>query len=146
MSQPIRLFTIPKNPVPTIGGAICCNAKVLPPGPLDQRPIESRQDILIYTSPLIKRDIEVTGPVRVVLYVATSANDTDFTAKARGRATQTELPLLVTDGIQRLRYRISLTNPVFVKRNTNYQIKIDVGVTSYVFAAGHRIRLEISSS
>jgi uncharacterized protein len=135
----------PNNPVPTIGGALCCNAKVLPPGPLDQTPVEGRRDILVYTSPLLKADIEVTGVVHVVLYVATSANDTDFTAKlidvqADGR------PLLVTDGIQRLRYRTSLSRPTFVKRNTDYQINIDAGVTSYVFAAGHRIRLEVSSS
>ncbi len=135
----------PKNPVPTVGGAICCEAKVLPPGPLDQSRIETRQDILVYTSPPLIGDIEATGPVRVVLYAATSANDTDFTAKLVD-----VLPggafLLVTDGIQRLRYRNSLTKPVFVKRSTAYQINIDAGVTSYVFAAGHRIRLEVSSS
>jgi putative CocE/NonD family hydrolase len=135
----------PKNPVPTMGGAICCNPKVLPPGPLDQTPIEARQDILVYTSPPLPEDIEVTGLVRILLYAATSANDTDFTAKLvdvepDGR------PLLVTDGIQRLRYRASLTNPLFVKRNVEYQINIDAGVTSYAFAAGHKIRLEISSS
>ncbi len=87
----------------------------------------------------------MTGPVSVVLYIATSANDTDFTAKLvdvqpDGR------PLLVTDGIQRLRYRLSLNHPAFAKRNTAYQINIDAGVTSFVFATGHRIRLEISSS
>jgi predicted acyl esterase len=135
----------PNNPVPTIGGALCCSAKVLPPGPLDQTPVEGRQDILVYTSPLLKQDIEVTGPVRVVLYLATSANDTDLTAKLVDVQADGS-PLLVTDGIQRLRYRISLSNPVFVKRDTDYQINIDAGVTSYVFAAGHRIRLEVSSS
>lgn len=135
----------PKNPVPTTGGAICCEAKVLPPGPLDQTPIESRRDILVYTSPPLKGQIEVTGPVRVVLYAATSANDTDFTAKLVD-VQRDGRPLLVTDGIQRLRYRASLNNPVFVKRNTNYQINVDAGVTSYIFAAGHKIRLEVSSS
>ncbi|MFL6350365.1 MAG: CocE/NonD family hydrolase [Bryobacteraceae bacterium] len=135
----------PKNPVPTIGGALCCNAKVLPPGPLNQTPVEGRRDILVYTSPLLKRDIEITGPVRVVLYVATSANDTDFTAKLVDVQADGS-PLLVTDGIQRLRYRIAVTRSVFVKRNTDYQINIDAGVTSYLFAAGHRIRLEVSSS
>jgi predicted acyl esterase len=135
----------PKNPVPTTGGAICCDAKVLPPGPLDQTPIENRRDILVYSSPPLKEDIEVTGPVRVVLYAATSANDTDFTAKLVDVQPDGQ-PLLVTDGIQRLRYRASLNNPVFVKRNTKYQINVDAGVTSYVFAAGHKIRLEVSSS
>jgi putative CocE/NonD family hydrolase len=135
----------PNNPVPTIGGALCCDVKVLPPGPLDQTPVEGRRDILVYTSPLLKQDIEVTGPVRVVLYVATSANDTDFTAKLVDVQADGS-PLLVTDGIQRLRYRTSLSNPVFVKRDTDYQINIDAGVTSYVFPAGNRIRLEVSSS
>jgi putative CocE/NonD family hydrolase len=135
----------PKTPVPTIGGALCCDAKVLPPGPLDQAPIESRRDILVYSSPPLKEDIEVTGPVRVVLYAATSANDTDFTAKLVDVQPDGQ-PLLVTDGIQRLRYRASLNNPVFVRRNTHYEINVDAGVTSYVFAAGHKIRLEVSSS
>jgi putative CocE/NonD family hydrolase len=135
----------PSDPVPTLGGAICCDPKLLPPGPLDQSPVEARLDVLVYTSAPLTDDIEITGPVRATLYVATSANDTDFTAKLvdvqpDGR------PLIVTDGIQRLRYRLSLEKPTFVKRNAPYQISIDAGVTSYAFAAGHRIRLEISSS
>ncbi|MBV9304124.1 MAG: CocE/NonD family hydrolase [Acidobacteriaceae bacterium] len=135
----------PNNPVPTRGGAICCEPTILRPGPLDQTSIEGRRDILVYTSAPLMEDLEVTGPVHVVLYARTSANDTDFTAKLvdvqpSGHA------LLVTDGIQRLRYRLSLAEPVFVKRNTPYQISIDAGVTSYMFAARHRIRLEISSS
>lgn len=135
----------PRNPVPTLGGAVCCEATVLPPGPLDQSRAESRADVLVYTSPPLSEDLEVTGPVRVVLYVSTSANDTDFTAKLvdvqpDGR------PLIVNDGIQRMRYRLSLNEPVFVKRNAAYQISIDAGVTSYVFSPGHRIRLEVSSS
>jgi putative CocE/NonD family hydrolase len=135
----------PKDPVPTMGGPTCCEPAVFPPGPLDQRSVESRDDVLVYTSPALTEDLEVTGPIRTVLYVATSANDTDFTAKLvdvqpDGR------PLSVTDGIQRLRYRLSLDKPVFVKRNQAYQISVDTGVTSYVFGPGHRIRVEISSS
>lgn len=135
----------PKSPVPTVGGAICCEPKILPPGPLDQSLVEKRPDVLVYTSAALPEDLEVTGPVKALLYVATSANDTDFTAKLvdvqkDGRA------LLVSDGLLRLRYRLSLDKPVFVKRNAAYQITIDAGVTSYVFAAGHRIRLEVSSS
>ena len=135
----------PRNPVPTMGGATCCEASVLPAGPLDQTAVERRPDVLVYTSPALAEDLEVTGPVRVVLYIATSANDTDFTAKLVDLAPDGR-PLLVTDGIQRLRYRLSLNHPAFAKRNTAYQINIDAGVTSFVFAAGHRIRLEISSS
>jgi uncharacterized protein len=135
----------PKNPAPTHGGAICCDPALLPPGPLDQAVTELRHDVLVYTSAPLVSEIEITGPIRVVLYVSTSVNDTDFTAKLvdvdpGGR------PLLVTDGIQRLRYRLSLDTPVFVKRNEAYQVSIDAGVTSYVFEPGHRIRLEVSSS
>jgi putative CocE/NonD family hydrolase len=135
----------PKNPVPTHGGAICCDPVLMPPGPLDQSAVETRPDVLVYTSPPLTSDMEVTGPIHVVLYVSTSVNDTDFTAKLvdvqpSGRA------LLVTDGIQRLRYRLSLDAPTFVKKNDAYQVSIDAGVTSYVFPAGHRIRLEVSSS
>jgi hypothetical protein len=135
----------PRDPVPTMGGSICCEPTAFPPGPMDQRSVEKRQDVLVYTSAPLTEDTEVTGPVRTILYVSTSANDTDFTAKLvdvepGGR------PLLVTDGIQQLRYRLSLDKPVLVKRNEAYQISVDTGVTSYVFAPGHRIRVEVSSS
>jgi putative CocE/NonD family hydrolase len=135
----------PKDPVPTNGGSICCEPTVFPPGPLDQRSVEARPDVLVYTSPALSEDVEVTGPVRTILYVSTSVNDTDFTAKLvdvqpDGR------PLMVTEGIQRMRYRLSLEKPVLVKRNEAYQISVDTGVTSYVFAPGHRIRVEVSSS
>ncbi len=144
-AQPDTFTYDPKDPVPTTGGAICCNPRLLPPGPLEQSSVEQRPDVLVYTSAPLNEDVEVTGPVRAVLYAATSANDTDFTAKLvdvqpDGRA------LAVCDGIQRLRYRLSLEKPVFVKRNTAYQISVDAGVTSYVFLSGHRMRLEISSS
>ena len=144
-SRPDQFTYDPRNPVPTNGGAVCCDPVVLPPGPVDQTQVEKRPDILVYTSTPLPQSLEVTGNVRVMLYVATSANDTDFTAKLvdvepDGKA------MSVTDGIQRLRYRLSLNHPVFVKRNSPYQISIDAGVTSYVFDRGHRIRLEISSS
>ncbi|MBV8866208.1 MAG: CocE/NonD family hydrolase, partial [Acidobacteriaceae bacterium] len=144
--SPPDTFTYnPRDPVPTTGGAICCDPKILPPGPLEQSAVERRPDVLVYTSASLKENVEVTGPVRAILYISTSANDTDFTVKlvdvyADGRA------LNVCDGIQRLRYRLSLAKPVFVKRNQVYQISVDAGITSYVFSSGHRIRLEISSS
>jgi uncharacterized protein len=149
--QPVRSarsdgFTYdPKTPVPTVGGAVCCEPKIFPPGPLNQAEVERRPDVLVYTSAPLNDEMEVTGPVRTILYVSTSGNDTDFTAKLvdvqpDGR------PLLVTDGIQRLRYRLSLDKPVFVKQDQAYQISVDCGVTSHVFFPGHRIRLEVSSS
>jgi uncharacterized protein len=135
----------PVQPVPTHGGAICCDANILPPGPLDQSSVERRSDVLVYTSSPLREDLEVTGQVRALLYVATSANDTDFTAKLVD-VPPTGAPRLITDGIIRLRYRLSLTTSSFVKRNSPYQVSVDAGVTSYVFATGHRIRLEVSSS
>jgi putative CocE/NonD family hydrolase len=135
----------PKDPVPTLGGSICCDPAVFPPGPLDQRSAEKRPDVLVYTSAPLTEDVEVTGPVRTILYVATSVNDTDFTAKLVDLEPDGR-PLLVTDGIQRLRYRLSLDKPVLVKRGEAYQISVDTGVTSYVFEPGHRIRVEVSSS
>ncbi|HEX8986283.1 MAG TPA: CocE/NonD family hydrolase [Bryobacteraceae bacterium] len=135
----------PHDPVPTAGGAVCCNPKLLPWGPMDQRAIERRKDVLIYTSAPLKRPLEVTGPVRAVLYVSTSARDTDFTAKLvdvypDGRA------LNITDGILRLRYRESLERSVPAVPGAVYALSIDAGVTSIEFAKGHRIRLEVSSS
>ena len=140
-----RFIYDPRHPVPTTGGALCCDARLMPPGPLDQSELERRRDVLVYTSSVLRESLEVTGPVAATLYVATLANDTDFTAKLvdvfpDGRA------LLVTDGIARLRYRMSLAKPVLVKRNEPYQVHIDAGVTSWVFLPGHRVRLEISSS
>jgi putative CocE/NonD family hydrolase len=143
--QPDHFLYDPRHPVPTRGGAICCNPQLLPPGPLDQTAVEGRSDVLVYTSEPLSEATEVTGPVGATLYIASSANDTDFTAKLVDVSPSGQ-PLLVTDGIMRLRYRISLQKPVFVKRNSVYQLHIDAGVTSWVFLRGHRIRLEVSSS
>ncbi len=142
---PDRFVYDPANPVPTAGGATCCNPKVLPWGPADQRAVEQRPDVLVYSTPPLKKPLEATGPIRVVLYVSTSQPDTDFTAKLvdvfpDGRA-QT-----LTDGILRLRYRESLEKPEMARPNQVYPITIDAGVTSNVFGVGHRIRLEVSSS
>jgi len=135
----------PRNPVPTRGGAVCCNPAIFPWGPMDQRPVERRPDVLVYTTSALKKDLEVTGPIRVVLHAATSAPDTDFTAKLvdvfpNGVARN------LTDGILRLRYRESLEKPVLATPGQPYEISIDAGVTSNVFLKEHRIRLEISSS
>ena len=71
----------PYTPVPTRGGSVCCNPKVFPWGPMDQRSVEQRKDVLVYSTRPLKREMEVIGPVQAVLYVASSARDTDFTAK-----------------------------------------------------------------
>ncbi len=135
----------PRNPVPTRGGAVCCNPKIFPWGPMDQRPVEQRADVLVYTSAALEEDLEVIGPVRTVLYVSSTARDTDFTAKLvdvfpDGYARN------LTDGILRLRYRDSLAQPAPIEPGQVYRITVDAGVTANVFLPGHRIRLEISSS
>jgi putative CocE/NonD family hydrolase len=135
----------PRNPVPTRGGAVCCNPRVFPWGPLDQREVESRPDVLIYTTQRLRRDLRVVGPVKVVLYVSTSARDTDFTAKLvdvfpDGRAR------ILTDGILRLRYRKSLERAELAVPGEIEEITIDAGETANVFLKGHRVRVEVSSS
>jgi putative CocE/NonD family hydrolase len=135
----------PRRPVPTMGGAICCNPKVFPWGPMDQQGVEARDDVLVYSTAPLVSDVEVTGPVRVVLHVSTSAPDTDFTAKLvdvfpDGYARN------LCDGILRLRYRNGLESAKLARPGEVYAITIQAGVTSNLFRAGHRIRLEISSS
>jgi uncharacterized protein len=135
----------PRNPVPTRGGAVCCNPRIFPWGPMDQRPVEQRTDVLIYSTRPLAEDVEAIGPVDVVLYVSTSAKDTDFTAKLvdvfpDGYARN------LCDGILRLRYRDSLEKPVLATAGQVYSVTVDAGVTGNVFLKGHRIRLEISSS
>ena len=135
----------PRDPVPTRGGAVCCNPVVFPWGPLDQRGIESRPDVLVYSTRRLREDLELLGPVKVVLYVSTSARDTDFTAKLvdvfpDGRAR------ILTDGILRLRYRKSLERAELATPGDIYEVTIDAGVTGNVFLRGHRLRLEVSSS
>jgi putative CocE/NonD family hydrolase len=135
----------PADPAPTHGGAVCCNPEVLPWGPMDQRAVEQRKDVLVYTSKPLKRDVEAIGPVKAVLYVATNAKDTDFTAKLVDVFPDGSAHNL-TDGILRLRYRNSLASPEPAKPGAVYKITIDAGVTGNVFMKGHRIRVEISSS
>ena len=94
----------PFHPVPTVGGQLCCYPATLPPGAFDQRPVEARSDVLVYTTPPLEEDTEVTGPVRLHLWAATTAPDTDFTGKLvdiypDGYARN------LTDGIIRARYR-----------------------------------------
>jgi putative CocE/NonD family hydrolase len=144
--EPVDAFVYdPRNPVPTRGGGLCCWQAALPPGAYDQREVETRPDVLVYTTPILERDVEVTGPLEVHLWAATSASDTDFTAKLVdvgpcGYARN------IQDGIIRARYRNSLTQAEPIRPGEVYEYTIDLGATSNVFKAGHRIRLEISSS
>ena len=144
-SPPEHFEFDPASPVPTAGGATCCNPKLFAWGPMDQRAIERRSDVLVFSTPPVREDLEVIGPVRVVLYAATSAPDTDFTAKLVDVFPNGEARNL-TDGILRLRYRDSLEKAQLATPGQIYELSIDTGVTSNVFLKGHRVRLEISSS
>jgi hypothetical protein len=144
-AKPDQFTYDPRDPVPTLGGAVCCDPKVFPWGPMDQRPVEKRKDVLVYTSDALKQDLEVTGPIRVVLYASTSAPDTDFTAKLIDVFPSGEARNL-TDGLLRMRYRHGLEKAELAETDEIYPLTIDAGVTSNVFLAGHRLRLEISSS
>ncbi len=131
----------PNNPVPTTGG---CNMTI-PAGPFDQRRVEERSDVLVYTTAPLKEPIEVTGPIHVTLYASSSAFDTDFTAKLvdvcpDGTAWN------LADGIIRARYRNSGKIPEMIEPGKIYKYDIDLWVTSNVFLENHSIRLEISSS
>jgi len=135
----------PANPVPTHGGPLCCDKDHMPPGPRDQREIEARNDVLVYTTSAFEKDFEVTGPVSVELFVSSSALDTDFTGKLvdvwpNGYAQN------LTEGILRMRYRNSAGKAEMMKPGTVYPVTIDLVAISNVFLAGHKLRLEVSSS
>ena len=144
--EPADVFLYnPADPVPTVGGALCCNPYFAANGPFDQNDIESRADVLVYSTPPLEREVEVTGPVTVTLWAATSATDTDFTAKLVD-VCEDGCARNLTDGIIRARYRNSMSHPEPVEPGTPVCYTIDLWATSNVFKAGHRIRLEISSS
>lgn len=131
--------------MPSVGGHSCCAANAGPQGPYDQRQVEQRPDVLVYTTAPLTAETELTGPITVTLYAATSAPDTDFTAKLVAlRPDGTALNL--NNGIQNARLRTSLerAEPVIPGQVNEYTIH--VWPTSYLFPAGARIRLEISSS
>jgi putative CocE/NonD family hydrolase len=136
----------PLNPVPTVGGNLCCMGDLLAPGAFDQRGVEARDDVLVYTSQPLARDMTVIGNVEVTLWASTSAPDTDFTAKLvdvhRDGYAQN-----VLDRIVRLSLRGgSRTSPRPVQPGRAYELSLELGATATVFKAGHRIRLEVSSS
>jgi len=134
----------PMHPVPTLGGGLCCDTRA-PAGAFDQRTIESRSDVLVYTTSPFGSDFEVTGPVRLDLYASSSAPDTDFTAKLVDVWPNGYAQNLV-DGIIRARFRLSFSSPAPLHPGAVAKFSIDLGATSNVFLKGHRLRLEISSS
>lgn len=115
----------PQQPVPTIGGRLCCGAAI-PPGPFDQRPNEGRADVLVYSTPPLERAVEVTGYITVELYAASSAVDTDFTAMIVD-VDPSGYARFLTDGIVRARYRNSTERAEPLEPGKVYKYTIDLG-------------------
>ena len=136
----------PMNPVPTHGGGFCCMGADLKPGALDQRSMETRDDILVYSTGPLKEGMEVSGPIDVNLYVQSDAKDTDFTVKLidvlpDGTAYN------IDENIQRARYRDGYDKaPVWMEKDKVYKVSFQPMQTSNYFAAGHELRIEVSSS
>ena len=136
----------PMNPVPSYGGNVCCTGNAVTGGAFDQRKMEARNDILVYTTPPLKEGIEVSGSMDVTLYVSSDAKDTDFTVKvidvdADGTAYNLD------ETIQRVRYREGYDKPpVWMEAGKVYKVTLSPMTTSNYFPAGHRVRIEVSSS
>lgn len=137
----------PADPVPTVGGRTLMPeiANVAGDGIRDQRCVEERPDVLVYTSALLMKDTEITGPVILKLWTASSALDTDFTGKLVD-VYPDGYAAIVADGILRARYRESMSKPLLLEPDRIYELAIDLWATSQVFKKGHRIRVEVSSS
>jgi uncharacterized protein len=163
-SEPRRYYYDPQHPVPSIGGTITSGAPVMVGGAFDQREgpdvfgarlpygaLAERPDVLVFQTPELTEDIEVTGPIEVRLWIASSAPDTDFTAKLVDVYPPSEdwphgFAMNVTDGILRVRYRDSWAHPAPMVPGEVYAIRIMPFPTSNLFKRGHRLRLDISSS
>jgi uncharacterized protein len=135
----------PLDPVPTVGGHFCCTGSKVAPGAFDQRTVEGRPDVLVYTSAPLRQGMEASGPIEVTLYVSSDRKDTDFTVKLidvypDGRAFNLD------DTIQRVRYREGYDKQVWMEPGRVYKVVVGPMVTSNYFAPGHRLRLEVSSS
>jgi uncharacterized protein len=136
----------PMNPVPSYGGNVCCTGNAVTGGALDQRKMEARADILVYSSEPFREGTEVSGPIGATLYVSSDAKDTDVTVKVLdvypdGTAYNLD------ETIQRLRYRDGYDQPLaWMAPGKVYKVTLQPMTTSNYFAAGHRLRIEVSSS
>jgi len=138
---PLSYLYDPTDPVPTLGG----QNLGLPRGPYDQRTVEDREDVLVFTSDVLQEPFEATGPIKARLYVSSDCPDTDFTVKLTdvypdGRS------MLITDGIIRMRNRNGFDHWEFMQPGEIYEVEVDVWSTSYIWNTGHRVRVDISSS
>jgi uncharacterized protein len=143
--KPDQYVYDPANPAPTAGGPLCCDSGHLGPGPRDQRPLETRSDVLVYSTPPLEQDLEVTGPVQLELFAKSSAVDTDFTAKLLDVGPDGFAQNL-TEGIVRARYRNSQEKSELMNPGQIYKFTVDLWATANVFRKGHTLRLEVSSS
>ena len=135
----------PMKPVPSYGGNVCCTGNAVKGGAFDQQEMETRDDILVYTTDVLKEGIEVSGFIESTLYVSSDAKDTDFTIKIidvypDGRAYNLD------ETIQRARYREGYDKEVFMEKDKVYKLDLTPMSTSNYFKKGHRIRIEVSSS
>jgi uncharacterized protein len=151
-TEPVDRFDYdPENPVPTVGGVHSLGYMVqnfpepILVGPVDQRPITRRDDVLVYSTPPLPHDTEVTGPLEMVLYAASSARDTDFTVSLVD-VYPTGLSIPVAEGILRGRYRRGFEREDLLQPGEPDEFRIRMYPTSNVFKRGHRIRVQISSS
>jgi len=144
-NDPLTYNYDPNNPVPTKGGT---NLYPLAPtwaGPYDQRSVENRDDVLLFTSDVLAEPYEATGPIKARLYVSSNCPDTDFTVKLTdvypdGRS------MLIADGILRMRNRNGCDHWEFIEEGQVYEVEVDLWSTSYVWNTGHKIRVAVSSS
>lgn len=143
--QPDAFTYDPMNPVPSVGGNVCCTGGAIDGGAFDQQELEARQDILVYTTPPLEEGVEISGFIETTLYVSSDAKDTDFTVKLidvypDGRAYNLD------ETIQRVRYREGYDKEVFMEEGEVYKVDLTPMSTSNYFEKGHRIRIEVSSS
>jgi hypothetical protein len=141
--SPDKFVYDPDDPVPTLGGSVSMRPPAV--GPYDQRAIQLRNDVLVYTTPPLEEDIEVTGPVTLKLFASTDRTDTDFTGKLVDVHPNGYAQILL-EGVIRGRYRTTFTKEQLLTPNEVYEFYIDLWSTSNVFRKGHRIQLEVSSS
>ncbi len=135
----------PQNPVPSYGGNVCCTGNAVQGGAFDQQKMETRNDILVYTTEPLAEGVEVSGFIETTLYVSSDVKDTDFTIKLidvypDGKAYNLD------ETIQRVRYREGYEKEVFMEKGKVYKLELSAMSTSNFFQKGHRIRIEISSS
>ena len=135
----------PGSPVASVGGPLCCAQELIEPGPRDQRSVENRDDVMVYSIGPLQQDLNITGPVKATLFVKSTAVDTDFTGKLVDVAPD-GFAMNVAEGILRMRYRDSRERSSVMNPGQVYQITLDLWATSNVFLRGHTLRLEISSS